>query len=1298
MRITFKSVRRLGVVLLITTGLIGVVIWNWVIPRAIVAAIRERYDGDVTIGGWWINGSSAGVTGLTLRETINPSSPAWLTTDWVSTDLNLWGLFHGRLAPRRIVLAHPSIQYRIDANGQPLTQIVLRHSGSGPIPEFVVENGQLEMRQADRPEMRINHIAARLAPEASGPRFEVRSDDPDWGHPAIDGRFSPDFAGVELRLTADRLNADRAKADQIPFVVKSAWTFFEPHGPIGVVLDYSHSGKEGDSPSLKTVVTLQKTRVALPYLGLIGDDATGRVTIQDQTVSLDDVRGQLGGGQAGVSGTLDFSKPSVRYRLTLEANELDLAALPASWQLDRTGVKGRLSGTAAMRMILTPRGLDLTGSTGSGRIDGATVEGIPLQQIRMTLRSEGPRAVGESVAASDSPFLPQWIGGDFQVQNVALDKALAHLGSNSVGESREVEISGRLALNARARFPFGSLDDVKAYTAQGTADLSDASISGLDLGRLEGRLDLRDGVLEITHLRGRLTDRPVGRAPIPPADLPPAEGPLTPGGFRARVRADLVTDPMIKVDLEGVELPIGELLKPASVAVSGRFTIQATAEARGRGLSDPRVWKLSGNARMPEASYKRSTIRDLSTAISIADGRLVLTDVSAKLGDAPLKGRLGIDLKAPWAYESELETGVLPLNNLLPWLPHVPEDFPVSGTVAGRGVFRGTVRPLRIETSGEARVVQFQAGRVPVGDMPIRWSTQGEAILLVADEVQRYGGEIKAEARMPVQGDRPIEGTITLARVDTTELSATAPQSWKLAGRADGQVRFRLRPGSGGNVPDLDADGQLSAADLTIRGIPSQVVDVTMKVRQGVPSFQVQAETLGGSVRLTGDARIGSDPKDDQIHAEVKALAVQLYKIWDVLGTTGGLTQLRGRGLLTGELQTHAHLKDVRLRAEADLDELTWGYNYALGRVRANLSAAPEGWRIGPLGGELWGSPVHGEGIIMDRLENGKMRYGVDVRLDRISLSRGLAFWPEGDRRFGGFGSLKVMGKSDDSLRGTAEMRIERGTVNGLELTDFRAPADWSLMLEGTPRGALQVRKAVGKLAGGTVGGDAWIALGSRRDFRAKLFVDDVDLRVISRDEMANRSMPGRISGFLTLSGLDPLQPASYRGELDFDLVQASIGDIPLLDELDRSLGSARGGIFDQGDFHGVIADQKVRIDHLTLVGPLAQIHASGTLDFDGRLNLEVVANTNKGIPQTGQAILAQSPNVAEAVARRAAALDQVADFVSARLMKFRITGSIRDPIVNVDQSINARGAIGFFLRATSLSIQSPSRGDSRPR
>jgi translocation and assembly module TamB len=1291
MRISFKGLRRLGLGLLIALVLVGVVVWIWVIPAAIRAGIRAHYDGHFAFEGWWIGRSSAGVTGLTLHEGPSPDSPVWASAERVATDLSLGGLLRGRFTPRRIVFRHPFIQYRIDAQGNPLTNVPLRNHGGGAYPEIIVEDGQLAIRQVDRPELLITHLDGRMGTDASGPPFELKADDPRWGHPALVGHFNAGFDGFAFRLTADGLLAEPDKCARIPFVEEKVWTYVDPRGPFGVVLNMVNPPAGSGRVEVRTTVTFEQTRIALPTLGLVGDEATGRVTIRDKVVGLEDVRGRMAGGRVELGGTLDFAHEPIHYRLDLGLDGVDLSALSPSWELDRAGIRGRLTGSADLRMALLAQGLDLIDSSGSGRIDGANFRGIPLQRLDLTIRADGPRPTESSAGPPKGPFLPQWIAGEFRVRDVELERALAEVGSSSGRDERDIPVSGRLALEATARLPLGDLDDMTAYTVHGAADLAGAAIGDLDLGRLKSRFDLKKGVLELTDLRGRLIDRPDDRRRPRETEPPQANGPLHPGGFRGRVRAELAGDQKVHVDVDGEELPIGELIALASsrrdLPISGRLTFQVAADARGPTLSDPRAWAGTGRARAPEVSYRKTTLREVSTGVALDRGRLVLSGLKARLGDDPLEGRLGIDLAEPWSYEGEIHAGDLPLRDLLALLPHVPEGFPVSGTIAGLGTARGTVRPWRIESSGEAEITRAEAGRIAIGDVPIRWTTQDEEILLTAEEVQRYGGRIAAEARVPVRGDRPIEGTMRLKRVDAAELTADAPESWKMTGRADGQGKFTLRPGSGDKGPDLDGQAQLSSDELTVRGIPANAVGISLTMRNGVPRFDVQAESLGGSIRVSGDARLAKDPKDDRVQADVRAIAVKLYEIWDALDINSGISGLRGRANLVGKVRSRTNFKDVRANAEVNLDDLIWGYDYRLGRVRAGLSMTPEGWRIGPFGGELWGSPVKGEGIWMDRPEGGLARYGFDLRLDRVTLARGLAFLPEADRRFGGYGMLRVTGKSYDVFRGTAEFRVDRGLVNGLELTELRAPADWSLTTQGTRRGTLRINKAAGKLAGGRVGGDAWIALGDRRDFRAKLFVDDVDLRVMSRDEAGNRSVPGRLSGFINVSGTDPLELLSYRGEVDFDLVQASLVDIPLLDELDRSLGSAQGGVFNEGDLHGTIAEQRLHIDRLTLVGPLAQVHSTGWLDFDGRLNMEVVVNTNRALPAAGQ-VLQRAPDVAETVARRAAAIDQVSDFLASRLMMFRISGTIRDPVVSVDRSINPRTAIAFFFQAMRLSAQ----------
>ncbi len=359
-----------------------------------MAAIRQRHEGYVTIAGWWINGSSAGVTGLTLHEQPAPSSPTWAAVDRVATDLSVGAILRGRFMPRRIVFERASIAYRIDADGKPLTQIPLRQSGGGAIPELIVRDGELAMRQEGRPEMRVHHLAATMSPApGGGPRFEVKADDPDWGHPGLAGRFTPDFSGFGFRLTADRLPADPEKARRVPFVEEKIWKYVEPHGPIGVVLDYqsARAGWPGrrrhdDGPNF------EGTTVGLPTLGLTGEDATGRLSVRDKIVKLDDVRGRMAGGRVAFSGPIDFLHKPDRYDLAMD--------------LDRRGphrtCPSRGSSIASASAAGTPArpgcgwpcrpdGLDLTGSTGEGRVDGAAIRGIPLERLDLTLRGEGLR-------------------------------------------------------------------------------------------------------------------------------------------------------------------------------------------------------------------------------------------------------------------------------------------------------------------------------------------------------------------------------------------------------------------------------------------------------------------------------------------------------------------------------------------------------------------------------------------------------------------------------------------------------------------------------------------------------------------------------------------------------------------------------------------------------------------------------------------------------------------------------------------------------------------------------------------
>ncbi len=74
---------------------VGLVVRAWVVPAVIGRELRARFHGPAKFDGWWLGWSSAGVTGLTLREGPGADSPAWLTADAVGH-----GPIDRRTAPR----------------------------------------------------------------------------------------------------------------------------------------------------------------------------------------------------------------------------------------------------------------------------------------------------------------------------------------------------------------------------------------------------------------------------------------------------------------------------------------------------------------------------------------------------------------------------------------------------------------------------------------------------------------------------------------------------------------------------------------------------------------------------------------------------------------------------------------------------------------------------------------------------------------------------------------------------------------------------------------------------------------------------------------------------------------------------------------------------------------------------------------------------------------------------------------------------------------------------------------------
>lgn len=1354
----------IGLALAVVLGIGGVLaIRAWVVPALLVGRLQAAIVGKVTIRDWWIGSRSAGVVGLTIHDGPALDSPVWASVERVTTDLSLWGLLRGSVVPRKVTLERPSVTFRLDRAGRFLNLPALRGGGeSAPrVPAIEAKGVEVAFRREGRPEaMVVSGVHARLSPDASGHVLTLSgaSDDPAWGPWTASGTIEAAAHRGKVELSGRRVEADPARLARVPFVPADVWTHVVPRGPVDVRVDLAWGQPSSPGFTTRTEVTFLETSAEFPTLGFGTKSTTGRLRVDGGVVRLDQVEGRAIGGRVDAGGTLDFVRTPPRVDLDLHLHKVNVADTPRAWKLDEAGITGLLTGEVHLRAILDPGGVDLSGSSGEAYVENAQLQGIPVKSLRLAMHARGKELQYDTKAPGEARLRPalrllvaslplfRWSGAGHSrlgLSALAAEDLVAlqapappveaapkkkpeggirlpssittHLELEDVdvktlvakaqflsGFPFPLPITGKLTLKAQATIPLGELRNIEMYAFHGDVTIKGASVYQVDFSSVAARLDLADGVLELTKLRGMLVDHPDGGPDNPPAPAPAApsaavaeQGALPAGGFRGRLRAELAPLGDLSGRFEGGEMPLGELagpFLPRPTPVAGLASL--TVETRGdlRRARDPEAWTVSGEARSVHIAYKGAGLDEVAFKFAVEEGRLAVPSLTARLGGRPLKADATVGLKPPSAFHATVDVAGWDLAAVAALVPSAPDPLPAAGQVSAQAQARGTLSPFSIVTSGQGRLDQLRTGPVDLGDVPFRWTTDAGAVVVSGVDAHPFGGEVKAEARVPTVAGKPTEGSARIAGIDTAQITAAMPKGGlKLTGKADGSASFVI-PAHGKTV---EASVTLSAPDLTVQSIPAEKVRASLRAVDGALKYELTAESLGGRIKFEGDLPLSeAHPRavpPGTANGEVRIAGFTLGHLWKALGITGAASRLSGEGAIDANVREILAGADKGLWAHGiiELRDLAWNAHphLAIGHVRGIAVKSPKVWRLDPLRGELLGGPA--SGLIWGTTPaQGPGRVGFNLRIERAALRRLLSFVPVLGRSVEGFGTLLLTGTIDDSLRADVQFLVGQARVAGVPLNSLRVPAEL-VVSPATGSGTLNVRRWSARLAGGTVRGDAAFRLGADRSFQAQLQVAGLDLLTLSRlDPESSRPSSGRISGRINLSGPNPALPQRYRGRVTLELDDASLFSVPVFREIDKFLGAARGGLFEDGDLVGTIANRQLNVEMLTLEGRLVQLHATGTVGFDRQVNLEVLVNTNQIIPETGQALVGLIPGLREVIGRSDQAISRVGTYLSNRLLKLRVTGTLQNPTVAIDSSIPvAETAVSFFAGVLKLPL-----------
>jgi hypothetical protein len=301
-----------------------------------------------------------------LETTATAEAPAWTTAKAVDADVSLWQLLTNDLGGGVVTLRDVAVTLAFDRDGRLLTHMPEPPEPTGPMPLIRLEGGTFTLRREGVPTETFHNIKLELRTEGDRQTLSGRIDDPDWGPWIVSGGRETLTGPFALILKTEKeVRATMPLLRRTPFVGPGVWKAVEVEGdtPCEVTLRFV----PGEPVHYKADLSPRNTTVRVPVIDLQAVGASGRVVIEDNILTLTNVRGATGGGELKVGSTMDFRvRGSHTERYTIEVSRLNPNLLPAKWQVPTLG--SDIAGKADLELTFRDGHLVSTRGQGNGTV------------------------------------------------------------------------------------------------------------------------------------------------------------------------------------------------------------------------------------------------------------------------------------------------------------------------------------------------------------------------------------------------------------------------------------------------------------------------------------------------------------------------------------------------------------------------------------------------------------------------------------------------------------------------------------------------------------------------------------------------------------------------------------------------------------------------------------------------------------------------------------------------------------------------------------------------------------------
>jgi hypothetical protein len=798
------------------------------------------------------------------------------------------------------------------------------------------------------------------------------------------------------------------------------------------------------------------------------------------------------------------------------------------------------------------------------------------------------------------------------------------------------------------------------------------SIAGQELDQLRARVLYADGVLRLEELDGRI-----------PAPTGPNE-PSKSGSFHGTAVLQVIPSGDLSASLTLDAIPLGRALGIAPTiaeqthgAFAGRFDVRVPAAK----LRETAAWEASGSITANRLEVYGLALENVAVLLHVHQGLASIQAARGNFEGTPITASAELRLVNPYPFTGKLNLQGADLAAFQHLSPDLKPPVAIAGKLDAAADISGTLSPFAFQTSGTGTVANVAIDQLKVGTLRFRWEGDRRSIKVADLHASLYGGELSGSAVVPLQPSASGNVEVRINNVDVGALSRDVPNlPVRLEGQATGRFEGTLTAEESGRPREFNSKLEIQAPQLRVQGIPAERLQGSVDYRNQVVTYQFEGETLGGRFHLNGQipaekpGPAGAKPPEGHLHVE----GAQLGRLTRAFGFPATLRSPQGVIDLEVAFRHEGPNREPIGSGRFSLDRLRWATSAAAGSIRGEVALTEGELRLRNLTGELAQGSLRGQLAINLQQTN---RSSFSLTLDQVDASRLLAPWPSLADRVEGPLRVRLRGRLGRRWYGSGEIALVRGRVSGVEVVDWRQPFDWAF----APRrgsGQLDIRETTGHLALGRVVSRASLAWGTGLQVEGYVRFFGVELRPLLR-QMSELSQigAGKISGQFDFAGRDVHGLDDLTGTFDAKLEQTQALQLPVLRQLTPFLmGGQSTAVFQSGSLRGRLAGGVVRIERLTFARSVMQLFINGTITLQGRLNLDVTANTgNAGVNPTflnflGLRVPATGPIPV-------ALLLEASTYFSNRLVHMRVTGTVRSPIVTVGPiSFLTEEAVRFFL------------------